>query len=177
MAAFDLDAVTQHPPDFQLVAGGGATLFLRETVLHEAEQALQDLGYAHVVLDAHAWRDASDLHEAVADALAFPSYYGRNFDALDDCLGDVAHGDYGWSPATSTGLMTVVRGFGDFARREPTMARDLVESFMGTTHGGLLFGHRLVWLLHVDDPDFRLDVSRRQFLPWNGREWLDSSRR
>ncbi len=177
MAAFDLDAVTQHPRDFRLVADGGVVLFLNEDILQEAEQGLKDLGYALTALDAGVWNDEGALHDAVAAALEFPAYYGRNFDALHDCLSDVAHGDYGWSPSRSTGLLCVVRGFGIFARRHPTMARALAEYLGLATRAGLLFGHRLVWLLHVDDPDFRLDVSRRDFLPWNGREWLDAKRR
>ena len=124
-------------------------LFLREHILREAEEALQTLGYALVELDAVAWRDAADLHDALATALHFPDYYGRNFNALDDCLGDVAHGDYGWSPPLSVGLMVVVHGFGDFARRQPKLAGDLAESFVSTTRGGLLFGHQILWLLHV----------------------------
>ena len=44
--------------------------------------------WAH--LDAAASRDVASFHGAVAEALDFPDYYGRNLDALNDCLGDVA---------------------------------------------------------------------------------------
>jgi hypothetical protein len=177
VASFDLDAVTTHPIDFRLVAGGGAALFLRESVLLETQQALLSMRYTVVPLDASGWTEESALHEAMSVALDFPAYYGRNLDALNDCLGDVAHGDYGWSPSTSTGLVVVVRGFAAFARREPVLARHVAGAFIGTTREALLFGHRIVWLLHVDDPDFRLDLDARTYLPWNGREWLDANRR
>ena len=30
-----------------------------------------------------------DVHRILAEALSFPSYYGRNLDALHDCLTDI----------------------------------------------------------------------------------------
>ncbi|MBQ9264533.1 MAG: barstar family protein [Clostridia bacterium] len=39
-----------------------------------------------VQLSARSWRSAQDVHEALAKGLTFPGYYGRNLDALHDCL-------------------------------------------------------------------------------------------
>ena len=39
-----------------------------------------------VQLSARAWRTEQDVHDALARALQFPGYYGRNLDALFDCL-------------------------------------------------------------------------------------------
>ena len=41
-------------------------------------------------LDAEAGSDVASFHSAVALTLDFPDYYGRNLDALNDCLGDLA---------------------------------------------------------------------------------------
>jgi hypothetical protein len=35
------------------------------------------------------------MHSDLAALLEFPDYYGRNLDALNDCLRDVAAADYG----------------------------------------------------------------------------------
>lgn len=43
--------------------------------------------FAH--LDGGAVDTAAGFHDAVAAALGFPAYYGRNLDALDDCLSDL----------------------------------------------------------------------------------------
>ena len=40
------------------------------------------------MVDLSQIRTASELHELLAHALAFPDYYGRNWDAFDECFGD-----------------------------------------------------------------------------------------
>ena len=42
-----------------------------------------------VQLSAAAWRTPQDAHNALAQALQFPAHYGRNLDALHDCLTDL----------------------------------------------------------------------------------------
>ena len=42
-----------------------------------------------VQLSARKWRTEQDVHDALARALQFPGYYGRNLDALFDCLRDL----------------------------------------------------------------------------------------
>lgn len=39
-----------------------------------------------VQLSARKWRTEQDVHDALARVLQFPGYYGRNLDALFDCL-------------------------------------------------------------------------------------------
>ncbi len=41
------------------------------------------------VIDASGIQSESDMHDAIANALQFPDYYGRNLDALYDCLTDI----------------------------------------------------------------------------------------
>lgn len=175
MGAFGVDADTTHPPDFALLRDRGLAMYRQRAVLVEAEQELLLLGYEAIRLDAHGWTE-SDLHDAFASALDFPEHYGRNLNALADCLYDVAHGDYGWS-AMSTGLAVTVDGFGAFAEREPDLATLVVGVLAGATSAGLLFGHRLVWLLQVNDGQFRLPSIGCFQVPWNRREWLDADRR
>ena len=42
-----------------------------------------------IEIDGNAIFTSPDLHKALAEALSFPEYYGRNFDALYDCLTDL----------------------------------------------------------------------------------------
>ena len=40
-------------------------------------------------LDGMEIRDRGQLHDALASSLSFPEWYGRNLDALFDCLTDM----------------------------------------------------------------------------------------
>lgn len=43
-----------------------------------------------IKIDFRGCRKPADLHERIADKLDFPAYYGRNLDALYDCLTDIS---------------------------------------------------------------------------------------
>lgn len=42
-----------------------------------------------VIVDCGPIKTPEQLHEALAGALEFPDYYGKNLDALYDCLTDI----------------------------------------------------------------------------------------
>ncbi|MBQ8724645.1 MAG: barstar family protein [Oscillospiraceae bacterium] len=42
-----------------------------------------------VTIDGAKMRSIRQIHEILADSLYFPCWYGKNFDALHDCLTDV----------------------------------------------------------------------------------------
>lgn len=42
-----------------------------------------------VAIDGNLVSHMSDIHEIFCEALDFPDYYGRNLDALYDCLSDL----------------------------------------------------------------------------------------
>ena len=42
-----------------------------------------------ITIDCQGFVPRSDLHKAFADALSFPDHYGKNLDALHDCLTDI----------------------------------------------------------------------------------------
>ncbi len=168
MAVFPRDADTTHPADFALVRDGGLALFRHETSLAKAEGNLLDIGYAVVHLDASDWDDELTLHQDLAFGLRFPSYYGRNLDALDECLYDVAHGDYGWN-IRAEGLCISLRNFAGFSSRSPQAAAAVTASFANASRVGLLFGNRVVWLLHVDDPAVAIGQVGCRTIAWLDR--------
>ncbi len=42
-----------------------------------------------IVLDARRFKGRSRAHAYLKEALRLPDYYGKNLDALYDCLGDI----------------------------------------------------------------------------------------
>jgi len=57
-------------------------------------------------------RDKNAFLNAVSGALAFPDYFGHNWDAFYDCLVELEHGK-------GEGLLVLLRDASGFARAEP----------------------------------------------------------
>ena len=61
-------------------------------------------------------------HDALAEAFGFPAYYGRNLDALNDCLGEdtaVIVTDMGSADETGRRILTVLA---DSCRENPHLS-------------------------------------------------------
>ena len=67
--------------------------------------------FAIAVLDGTDAATRSGFFQAIACALDFPDYFGRNWDAVYDCLTD-----FNWLPAA--GYVLVLDGFDQFATNE-----------------------------------------------------------
>ena len=44
-----------------------------------------------IFIDGRDYATAAELHDAIAMMLDFLEHYGRNADALNDCLGELGH--------------------------------------------------------------------------------------
>jgi RNAse (barnase) inhibitor barstar len=55
----------------------------------------RSLGFEFVRVDLSGCSDKAEFLQRVAKSLAFPSWFGHNWDALFDCLNDL-----GWRPAS-----------------------------------------------------------------------------
>jgi hypothetical protein len=65
-----------------------------------------------VRVDLAAVTDKERLLDQFASALAFPQWFGRNWDALEDCLGDLA-----WR--AGDGHVLLIEGFENLRARRP----------------------------------------------------------
>ncbi|MDQ1030859.1 hypothetical protein QF035_008441 [Streptomyces umbrinus] len=76
-----------------------------------------DVAGRHVVaLDLDGVADKAGLMERCVSALELPDWFGRNWDALADSLGDSSV----WpAPATEKGLLVVVTGWQPYAKARP----------------------------------------------------------
>ena len=70
-----------------------------------------------------AIKTEEDLFSAVATALQFPAYFGRNWDAFDECLRDMT-----WLP--SKGYVLVVRDAGQLWKQASHVAGAFVEAWL-----------------------------------------------
>lgn len=61
---------------------------------------IERAGLRPFVLDGDAITDKATLLRAAGEALAFPPYFGRNWDAFEECLTDLS-----WVPANGYALL------------------------------------------------------------------------
>lgn len=101
--------------------------------------------------------------------------FGQNLDAVNDCLSDVASGDYGRHP-DAAGLVVVLVAFDSFAALDRKTAQSLLDIFASQARRALLIGHRLICLVQSNDPGLRFDPVGATPVLWNDAESNDSQR-
>lgn len=175
MAAFEPNDELSQDLALRLLANTSVTMFWRRQVLDTTIEWLVERGYQVTVMDASAWSTESDLHREIALALSFPDYYGRNLDALNDCMRDVVAHEYGWVPE-ATGLALAFTGYDRFAAVCPRSAHVVLDLMANHSRTAALFGGRLMCLVQSDDPQIRFDDVGATPVTWNDAEWSDSRR-
>jgi Barstar (barnase inhibitor) len=176
MVAFDPSADLSGDPGFRFLHNSCVTLFWRKPLLDNAVTQLAAADYHLVPVNASPWTTPQDMHRDLAEALGFPPYYGRNLDALNDCMRDVVTHRYGW-PEKATGLVLVFTGYDSFAKRHPVDAHAVLDIVAGQSRSALLFGKRLICLVQCDDPRAEFDPVGSTPVIWNDAEWLIANRR
>jgi RNAse (barnase) inhibitor barstar len=87
-----------------------------------AEDELEERGIVLVRVHGDRVDGKDDLMDALAFGFSFPDYFGRNWDAVDECLRDLS-----WLPADGYALVVVAAE--ELWRRAPRLAARLVESW------------------------------------------------
>ncbi|QIY69815.1 barstar family protein [Streptomyces sp. RLB1-33] len=96
--------------------------------LAEVFRAARAVGWQVSVLDLTGVSDKAAFMERCVRALDLPEWFGRNWDALVDCLGDPD-----WGPA-SPGRVILVNGWRHYAKARPDeweTAQEVLESAAG----------------------------------------------
>ena len=103
---------------------------------HNSSRSEQSGGIKNIRIDFTAIAGITDAHLRIAEALQFPDHYGKNLDALFDCLAEickpVAVTLFGTSALTaalgSYGSM-MLRVFSDAAAENPNLSVEIADSF------------------------------------------------
>jgi len=88
----------------------------------DLESAAEAVGLRLHAIDASAVRTKSQMLGLLGRSLAFPRWYGRNWDALEDCLTD-----FDW--LRGPGLVLRVEGFDPYAQADPDGFAILLDIF------------------------------------------------
>jgi hypothetical protein len=122
------------PPGVHRLRSRSATSALR--------QRLERSGWATAAVDLVTAPDKASILEAIAHGLVFPTWVGRNWDALDDALRDLS-----WWPAGDRGRVIVIRGAGRMATSMPRDRMTLHDVLATATRRWAATGTPLVILL------------------------------
>ena len=78
-------------------------------------RTLSKFHYSTLFIESSAFSDADRLHDELAFKLGLPSWYGRNLDALLDCLSSIGDSQSNlcchWEWRTEKRLVLLLRGF------------------------------------------------------------------
>ena len=81
-----------------------------------------------IMLDGNLLADAAQMHEYLKEILQFPEYYGKNLDALHDCLTDLDNVEITITAPEEDGAIfqRVVRVFQSAARENETFKLNIL---------------------------------------------------
>lgn len=126
----------QHP--------SGVYLWHADVDTDDVRRSVQQAGWHFGHLDGWAARGKADLLTAVGEVLEFPAHYGRNFDALADCLYDI-----------DVDTVLLWDGWATLARAEESAFSVMIDIFTERADAA----GRFVVLLRGDGPDLPAGIA------------------
>jgi RNAse (barnase) inhibitor barstar len=154
----------------RLLQNGCVVLYFNPFVMEAHSSQLVASGWEFreiYIAQEGTWNEFCD---SVSIALEFPEYFGRNLNALRDCLCDIA--------APANGKLAIgLECFDLLAHNEPDKAQAVLDIFAEMERGYLMRGGRILFLIQSNDPDLRFEAVGGQPVLWNFEEWLDSKRK
>lgn len=163
--------------DWQILRDGSVSLYFKPEYLHADVEWLRQHDYQIFTCDCTQWTTEEAMHTGFQQTLSFPDYYGKNVNALQDCLYDL--------PVPETGGMALVlnrfdvyaKGTGSALMHSGrTEAEVVLDLLAGASRHFLLTGRRFLTMVQSDDPHTRFDELGGKAARWNRREWLNKSR-
>lgn len=116
----------------------------------DLESAAQAVGLRLYAIDASAVRTKSQMLGLLGRSLAFPPWYGRNWDALEDCLTDL---DWLQDP----GIAVRFEGFEPYAEADPDGFAILLDIFKTSAEYWRGEGQGF-WVFFTGRPAARLEL-------------------
>lgn len=94
--------------------------FRVDDLLHAA----QDLGHHFLYANLAKAQSKQDVLEAIAEAFLFPAHFGKNLDALHDCMTDLVH-----KSGSQQGFVVVLEQLPDSAKFDREAREQLLDVF------------------------------------------------
>ena len=177
MAAFTERDKYEHRLDWNILRDGGIALYWRRDFFDDDMLWLRQQDYQVFPFDCARWASHEEMHADFQRTLGFPDYYGRNLDALNDCLGDLPVPHVGGIALALTRFDAYAKGQGaDLAGSGRAEAEIVLDLLARASRFFLLTGRRLLTLVQTDDPRIGFELLGCISATWNHREWLNKNR-
>lgn len=177
MAAFELDQVNDQQLDWMILRDGGIALYWRPEILAKDVNWLKSREYLIYSFEAAEWKSEEGMHEALQTVLSFPDYYGRNLNALDECMWDDLY-----IPEIG-GLVLVLNHYDRFVRGmrgDNPIGENSGDAVLGIFARAIryhsLAGKRLLVLVQSDDAKIQFGRLGCISAGWNWSERLNKDR-
>lgn len=123
--------------------GAGFIHGIPQDSIESAVADLEGLGFEVWTLDGSSMTDAQTFHTEAARVFGFPPYYGKNWDAFNDCFGELElpkHSAVVWSAAhrlASVDLKTFAEAVCVFDEFRNALSREGVQLELFVEQGSL----------------------------------------
>jgi Barstar (barnase inhibitor) len=163
--------------DRTILRDGSIALYWRCEFFDEDTHWLRQQSYRVFSFDCERWASSEEVHADFQTTLSLPAYYGKNLDALNDCMDDLAVPDVGGIAIALSRFDAYAKGQGAApiasGRLESEIALDILAR---ASRFFLLTGRRMLTLVQTDDPRIQFDSLSCVGAVWNWREWLNKNR-
>jgi RNAse (barnase) inhibitor barstar len=183
MASFIANEVNDEQRDWIILRDGGVHLYWRQEMLADDVDWLKSNGYKIISFDVAEWQSLSDweseklMHESLKAKLSFPDYYGKNLDAIDECiLDDLVVPNSGGLALVLNNYDRLLKPVQGPAVDKRSTAEVVLDIFARAVQYHMLFGKRLLILVQSDNPTIQFGRLGGVAARWNHREWLNKNR-
>jgi len=97
---------------------------IRAYRVEDLQEAAQSVGQHFLYANLTAAQSKQDVMEAIAESFLFPAHFGKNLDALYDCMTDLVH-----KSGTQPGFVVVLEQLPDNARFDREAREQLLDVF------------------------------------------------
>jgi hypothetical protein len=177
MVAFNHQDEHEQRIDWKILRDGGIALYWRRELFDRDLDWFFKQHYQVFSFDCQRWASTAEMHADFQRTLNFPGHYGRNLDALDDCVRDLPVPDSGGVALAFTRFDAYAKGPGAIPTASGRPEAEIVFDVLAqASRHFLLTGRRLLTLIQTDNPRTRFDSLGCISARWNQSEWLDKNR-